>query len=179
MDVQITRSNEIFLYDVQVHGYDTNIIKALTGTPTVASNKLRLNAAEICTFAFFRNATVEFLLTIPAVPTASDVRAWGLKDANSGNKSRVEFDITGTAFTAKAYDEAGTIIESVTINWSSAWTATETRFKIKLSERNVFFLVGDTIVARIENEAMTKIPLFAHVINSNADNVDLASIAVY
>ncbi len=36
-----------FYYDPSRQGYDTTLWKTVTGTPTVASNKIRLNTAEI------------------------------------------------------------------------------------------------------------------------------------
>lgn len=178
MNVQIVRNNEIFLYDAQIHGYDTSIIKALAGTPAISSNKLRLNAAEITTYSFFRNASVQFAMTIPTAPTSGDVREFGFNNPSAGNNARVEFVISGTTVTAVAYDATGTLIASVPITWNSAWTNTETRYRISLTERMAVFAVNDTIVATIEG-AMPKVPMFVHLEQDNADNLDLAQIAVY
>ena len=179
MDVVITRSNDVFLFDAKVSGYDTAVWKTISGTPAVVSNKIQINAAEINSHYAFRNVNLEFLLTIQTAPTAGDERQFGLKSANFGNKSALIFYISGANFSARAYDEAGNLIASYVINWDSNWTNTESRFRISTSERNVFFSINDTIVAKFEDVLLTKLPLSVNILNTNADDLLLSSVSAY
>jgi len=179
MHVNIDRNSNIFLYDVKTNGYDTNIWNTISGVPSVASGKLVLNNAEVNSFAAFTKCSIEFLMTIPTAPTLGDSRAWGLKTYNYGNKGRIEFDITDTNFTAKVYDDSGTIIESIPITWDTNWTNTEARFRISFSERNVFFSVNDVIVARFQEVNVTENPLALHIINGTADNLLFAAVSAF
>jgi hypothetical protein len=179
MHVNIDRNSNIFLYDVKTSGYDTNIWNTISGTPTVATGKLKLNTAEINSFAAFTKCSVEFLMTIPTAPTSGDSRSWGLKVYNYGNKGRIEFNITDTNFTAKVYDDSGTLIDSIPITWDSNWTNIEARFRITFSERNVFFSINDVIVARFQEVDVTENPLALHIINSVADDLLFAAVSAF
>lgn len=187
-DVQITREGKIFKYSPLVDGYSNgDIFKTLTGTPAISSNLLRLNADEIGSLESFRNASLEIYATIPAVPTAGDVRALGFKSLDNGNLGRCEFEVNDAVFSAVVYDAGGTLIERRTINWSSAWTALPARYRVTTFETGVVFAINDTIVARydraedkeiISSDKLSKQPLEIHVSNSNADNLDVTSISV-
>lgn len=179
MDIIGTRNDEIFLFDPKVFGYDTSIWKTISGVPAIVGNDLSLNAAEINSFAVFRNGSIEFALTIPVAPTAGHARAWGLKVANLGNNGRIEFDITGTVFSAKIYDESGTLLGSYPINWNAAWTAAQVKYRLFYWERNCYFAINNTIVAKFEEVAMSKLPLSLHVNNSVADAMLLSALSVY
>lgn len=179
-----------FVFDPKVVGYDTSFIKAISGTPTVSSSKLRLNASEISTYAFFKFIDVTFTMLIPAAPTAGDVRAWGLKIPGLGNQARIEFDITDNIFSCKVYDDYGTEILNQVVTWSATWTNAVVRYRIRFGHDGIKFFVDlnslltATCVARISmvgneaNPVLLTIPQMIHVINSNADNVDVSAIIV-
>lgn len=179
MDVKITRSNDIWSFDPQVGGYDETLWKTITGTPAIAGTILRLTSAEIISYQVFKNLSVEFAVTVPTAPATGDSKAWGLKNYSKGNKARAEFDITDAVFTAKVYDESGTVIASKTITWDATWTAAEARYRISISERNVFFAVDDTIVARFEDVNVAKSPVSLHIVNADADNLDVGAVVAY
>ena len=185
MNVQIVRQGEIWQYNPLTEGYtNDDVFHAITGTPAVSSNKLRLNADEVISYdKRFKNGSMEFLITIPTAPASGDVRQIGLK--NNDNKGAMLFDITDTAFTAKVYDASGTIIATKTINWSSGWTAAEARYRISWGERDVYFAINDTIVARFEagvdkditeDKIIGKNPIAIYLKNSNSDNMDVSLI---
>jgi len=184
MDVQITRSNDIWKYSPLTDGYsDGDFFGTISGTPAIASNKLRLNAAEIASISSFKNASVEMLLTIPVVPTAGDVRIFGWKAMDDGDLGRAEFEVTDDEFFASVYEPDGTLIASKPIPWDSDWTADIARYRISMSENNIFFAINNVIVARFENTkeitadvALVKKPLEIHVSNENSDNLDITSI---
>ena len=185
MDVNIVRSGQIFQYNPATEGYSANdVFTPLTGTPTISSDKLRLNAAEVLTYdKRFQFGNLEFLLTIPAAPTAGDVRSFGFK--NNDNKGMMVFDITGAVFSAKVYDSKGTLIATKTINWDSDWTAAEAQYRIAWNNRNIYFLVDDVFVARFDEgfdkdivaeDIMGSQPMGIYINNGNADNVDVSLI---
>jgi len=189
MDVNVINQNTSFVYDPAVVGYETSFIKAISGTPTVSSSKLRLNAAEIATYDFFKFADVLFVMTVPAAPTSGDVRAWGLKVPALGNNARVEFDITGAVFSCKVYDDFGTAIGSTTVVWDATWTAAVVRYRIRFTQDGIKFYVDLnslttlTCVARFaisgnasQPVTLPTIPQVVHIINSNADNLDVTAI---
>jgi len=186
MDVQITRSNDIWQYDPSIDGYtDDTVFKTISGTPAISAGKLRLSNAEIISKSAFRNSNLEINMTIPTAPTAGDVRQFGFKLYNDGLDGRTEFDIADTVFSAKLYDRDGTIISAKVINWSSAWTAAEAKYGISVSETNVFFKINNTIVAKFEyskdltTKYITKNPLSIHFDNNLVDNLDITSISVF
>lgn len=190
VDVQITRNNDIFKYDPAVDNYsDGDIFKKVggAGTPAISSGKLRLNAVEIISMESFKNAALVINMLIPTAPTAGDSRTWGFKSYNDGDLGRCEFVISGVNFTANVYDRAGTLIAAKVINWNAAWTNTAARYRINISESNVFFSVNDVVVARFQDGVgreitagvkLRKLPVEIHINNVNADNVDVTSVAV-
>lgn len=190
VDVQITRNNDIFKYDPAVDGYsDGDLFKKVegAGTPAISSGKLRLNAVGIISMESFKNCGLSINMLIPTAPTAGDSRVWGFKSYNDGDMGRCEFVIADAAFTAKVYDRAGTLIGSKTINWNSDWTNTAARYRINISESNVFFYINDVAVARFQDGIgreitagvkLRKFPVEIHINNANSDNVDITSISV-
>jgi hypothetical protein len=191
MDVNIARANGIWQYvpGITETSYTTGSFwRTISGTPSIASNKLRLTSAEAETMNSFLHSSVELLVNVPVAPTAGDVRAWGFKLDTDGNKGRAEFDITGAVFSAKVYDASGTIIATKVIPWNVAWSAAEARYRISTSERDIVFAIDDTIVARFEagrnnditeDKVMSKKPIAVHLQNGNADNMDVALVSVF
>lgn len=180
MDVQITRTGGLFLYDAYRDGYDTTLIKNITGTPSISSNKLLVNNCDVATFAAAVNSQVEMLLNFPVAPTAGQSKVFGLKQPNGGNRGAIVFDITDTALTAKVYKADGSAtLFSQAITWSSVWTTTDTRFRIMFTERNVSFYIEDSRVAVFESTALARLPLPIRITNGNADNLLVATLALY
>lgn len=183
-DVLIRSQNESLVYDPQISGYDTNFWKTVTGSaPTISSNLLRINAAEIATYSAWKDLDVEFKITVPVAPTAADVRSWGLKSPSLGNSARVEFDITDDVFAAKFYDSDGNALVNQPLTWSAGYTATATKFRITIFNSVVRWLINGTCVARykLSDSATYKrikdgVPV--HIRNSNADNMDITYIAL-
>uniref|UniRef100_A0A6M3K891 Uncharacterized protein n=2 Tax=viral metagenome TaxID=1070528 RepID=A0A6M3K891_9ZZZZ len=191
MDVNITRPNNLWQYvpgKTEGSYVSGDFFSTISGTPSIASNKLRINTAEVESLASFFGGSLELLINVPVEPTAGDVRAWGFKIDNDGNEGRVEFDITDTDFTANLYDASGTVVASKTIDWDATWTAAEARYRISAAERNYIFAVNDTIVARFEygrnnditeDKILSRKPVSIHIQNGNADNMDVGLVSVY
>lgn len=189
MDVQITRSNDIWSYNPLTEGYTEDaVFSAIAGTPTISSNKLRLNEDTIITYdKTFKNGSLEMVITVPTVPTTGDARQFGFKNSDSDLKGAMLFDVTDDDFTAKVYDASGTLIESRVINWNAGWTASEATYRITWSSRRVLFVVNNVIVARFdagEGQAITpdikmaNKPMYLYLKNVNADNMDVSLITV-
>lgn len=185
-----------YTLDPNIIDTGANILVAVQGTIATtgsAPNKLwRVNADEICTYdSYAPIVDIEFPLIVPVGPTASDVRAWGLKTPGMGNRGRIEFDITDAVFSLRPYDEAGTLLPvfspttgqalaSNAFTWNVAWTATLTRFRIQVMGGRIDFLVNETVVG-FANASVSALPAIAHhghVINSNADNMDWQSLVL-
>lgn len=181
-NVSIVSQNENFVYDPIVVGYDTTFFKAIAGTPAVASNKLRLSAAEVASYSFYRYTDIEFILNVPTAPTSGHARAWGLKVPALGNKARVEFDITDAVLSCKAYDDAGNATINVPITWDAAWTATDTSFRIRVTPGGIKFFIAGVQVASGElvnytsNPDIPSIAQTIHIVNEEAENFDVTAI---
>ena len=169
----------MFFFNPALDGFtDGDIFKTISGNPYISSGVLKLNAAEITSWQALKNPSIEFSLTIPAVPTVGDVRAWGIKNPNVSNDGRAEFDITDDEFSAKVYDRDGTEVDSKTIVWDSDWTASEARYAIIASDRYLVFKINGDIVAKFEDvhditpdHDMNKMPMPLHIINENSDDL--------
>lgn len=183
-DVYIVGDNVNFTYDPQIAQYDTTFWRSVTGTPAISTTFLRFTSARAASFSQYRYGDIEFTLTIPAVPTASDVRAWGFSCPNLGNRGRIEFQIVDTVFSVVAYDNAGNVEISQAITWDAAWTATAVRYRIQWGKEGIKFLINDTVVAKGENRGNSvnpEVPDIAqalHIRNGNADNMDMTAIVV-
>mgnify|MGYP000443885988 CR=1 FL=1 len=185
-----------YTLDPNIIGLGANLISQVSGTLAVngtAPNVVwRLNADEICTFdSYFPIWDLEFPLVVPAAPTGGDARAWGWKTPGLGNRGRVEFDITGAVFSVVVYNETGTaqtirdntgqVITNGVITWDANWTNTLTRFRIQHIGNKITFLINETEIAHAQMNSATAVPVIphhAHVLNSNADNMDLRAIIV-
>lgn len=172
--------NNNVTFDPQIVGYDTTFWKTLSGTdPSISSNKVRINNREIASYSFYaQQGSYEYTLNVPTAPTAADVRSWGLKCPSLGNRGRIEFDVTDTTFSAKVFDDTGTALLNSPIAWSSAWTATDTRFRIDVTEFGIDFFINETNVAKLETSNLPTLPVSLHIKNGNADNLDFTVLAV-
>jgi hypothetical protein len=188
-EVQVINKGDIWQYvpgKTETTYANNNIFHTLAGTPAITALKLVINGDEVESLDYFKVGTsLELEISVPVVPTAGDVRAWGFKIDNDGNKGRMEFDITDTVFSAKVYDADGTIIASKTIPWDSDWTATEAKYRITWGERYVCFSVNGTIVANFQDQSdfttqtLSKKPMPIHIQNDNADALNVALISIY
>lgn len=165
-----------FYYDPQRQGYDTTLWKTIAGTPSISSNKLRLNAATIIHYGDILRGEFVFNVTIPAVPTSGDSRQIGLAQLNKG--SYAYFDVTGAVFSAKV--STGTSSTSTAITWQAAWTNVATKYTIRWEGGLIKFFVGGALQATMSNTGTTTYltgdPMSLYVSNSNSDNMDITDI---
>lgn len=98
-----------FYYDPARQGYDTTLWKTTTGTPTVASNKIRLNAAKILGYGDLYKAETTFKINVPSAPVDAKLISGTAATAVVATWAAVsdgEFAITidGTAYDVTAID---------------------------------------------------------------------------
>ena len=171
-----------YIYDPAIKGLDANFFAQLAGTTTVASSKLRYNAATNASFLEHEFGRIVYSLTIPVKPTAGDSRRWGLyAPGASADMGAIYFDITGAVFTVVVIDSQGNS-RSSTITWlDPTWTNTPIKFEIDWAPDRIQFWVNGGIVATFAQISTAGIPFIAlplYVKNGNADNMDLSYICV-
>lgn len=91
-----------FYYDPARQGYDTTLWKTITGTPTIASSKMRLNTAEILGYGDLFKAESTFKVNVPVAPVSATLVSGASVETNPVTWAAVsdgEFAITidGTA----------------------------------------------------------------------------------
>lgn len=185
MEAHISHTYVSYVIDPQVYGLDPSIWKTVSGTPSVASNKYRLNAAEMLTYSQYRFGEFEFNMTVPAAPTAADNRVIGLISKSFGNRGRIifNFDTTGVLL-AQVYDRYGNSLFSETIPWNSAWTNTPALYRIGWSGNAIVFTVSLPTGASLYTTTYQaggnplRLPMTVDVANANADNLDVSSVAI-
>ena len=184
------------LYDSAIKGFDTNFWKAIVGTPTVTGSAnaqvLQFNVQSAASYLLLGFADVEFALTIPTTPTAGHSRQFGLISPAQLNAGAVfpdggiYFDITGTAFTIKVYDNAGAV-HSKTLTWSAGYTNALTLFRFRWEADQIFVYINGVIVASFAHAdpniaggpvdiPFEELPIYIN--NGVADNMTLSWIQV-
>jgi hypothetical protein len=166
-----------FVYDPKRQGYDTELWKTLSGTPSVSSDEIILNNASIVHYGDIYGCTVTFRLIIPAIPTLGDYRQFGL--ASVGFGSSILFDITDNIFSIKTNDGKGNSVSSA-ITFDPAWAGTSVDFKIHWSAGMADFFVNNVamIPHRISDISVSSGPMSLYLNNTNADNMAIVSINV-
>lgn len=160
-----------FYYDPQREGYDLSVWRTLNGEPTVGANQLRLSLASVVHYSDLWRGDVTMNLNIP-VPAAGARKSFGLIQLNKN--AYLYFDITNTTFSAKTSD--GTSTNSASITWQSAWSSTNTDFRIKWEAGIAKFFVGGVQQAAISDASIPGDPLSFYLNNGNTDTVTLKYI---
>lgn len=182
MQLENRDKRDSLIYDPQIKGFDASFWSQLSGTTTVASGKLRYNAASSASFILFEFADLfNFMVNVPVQPTSGDSRRWGLFSPATGNIGAMYFDITGAVFTVKVVDSSGNV-QSKTITWNNAaWSANDIVYGIAWTPDRVQFWINGAIVATFGILAGNTIPFTAlplYIKNGNADNMDVSYVDV-
>lgn len=182
MDTTISRKNQSFLWTGKVSGYDTTIWKPITGTPTLSSDKIRINAAEITTFLALKNGDVEIGITVPTAPTAGDSRFFGIYSPTLSTKGKMLFSVEDDECFVLAHDDDGTEIFKEQIVWDSDWTNAEARYRISWNANQILFSVNGTIVYQTNDTVVARLipslPNNITIKNANSDNLDVSYLAI-
>jgi len=118
-----------FYYDPQRQGYNTNLFKTLSGTPTIVSDKLRISNAEAIHYADILHGFFNIVANIPATPTSAlltggtsattVVATWNaVEDGEFAiTIDGVAYDITGLDFSdASDMDGVALVIQTALIS---------------------------------------------------------------
>lgn len=162
------------IYDVKVRQYDTSFWKTLSGAPSVVSNKLRLNQAEICSYYQFLFGIFNFAVNIPTTPSAGEAKKIGLINPSSPTLGSAYFEIAGAVFKAVSYDDDGNA-ETTTLTWSGE--ATEQIFSIKWERDTIIFSLDGVVVAT-HSTRVGKIIQMLSLKNADNDNTDTGYVLV-
>jgi hypothetical protein len=168
-----------FIYDPIIKGFDTLFWATLAGTPAMSSNVLRLTSASIASYTEYFLADIQFRLNIAVAPTAGQNKVFGLYSPVTTALGSAYFKINGAVFTAESTDDVGNT-KSTTLTWSS-YEGVETVFRIRWEEDAIKFYIGGAVVAThsvVVPSYGSSLALPIRVTNANADNMDIAYIAV-
>ena len=163
-----------FIYDVVVRQLDTSFWKYITGTPTIASNKIRLNADTIASYYQVLFGKIDFAVNVPTTPSAGEAKKIGFLNPAAPTLGSAYFEIVGAVFRAVSYDDDGTA-ETTTLTWSGE--ASEQVFTIEWDRGHVIFSLAGTVVATHKTR-VGKIPQAIYLINADADNTDVGYVLV-
>lgn len=192
MDTQVFNHNANLVVDPVVTGWDPNNFARTSGAadPTVVSSKLRFNANGMTSRIYARFADAEYPVNVPQAPTAGDTRKWGFFNPGMIDRASAYFDINGTTFSCKVYDDDGNAVLNKAITWDAAWTATEVKYRIIWYKSEIRFLIDGTVVARTgqvtdpsfpnaKSTTKKQIPApMVHIQNDEADDMDVGVIVV-
>ena len=179
MELYNQNKRDGYVYDPIIKGYDSSFWATTTGTPAMSGTVLRFNASAASTYLQHEYADVEFDMTVPAVPTSGDVRTFGLQNPSSNGLGGAYFNIAGTAFTLKTYDDNGNLT-TTTLTWSAGYTATPTLFRLRWEPDQIIAYINGVIVATIQLSGgnIPNGPLAIRIVNGNADNMDLTYLRI-
>ena len=168
-------SNQYFnlSYDPVRQGYDSSSWRTLYGDPAVSGTRLDLQNAAILHYGDILRGDAVFSLNIPA-PTVGDDRKVGFVQYNKN--AYAYFKIFNDVFTAETSD--GTNTDSVTISWQSAWTDTNTEFRIKWEAGMASFYVGGVHQTTINDVSVPGDPMSLYLANTSPDGWMLNYIIV-
>lgn len=170
----ITNSRVKFYYDPTRQGYDTNLFKTVSGSPSVSGGAIRLNTAKIIGYADLYRADQTIKVKVPTAPTSGDVRSFGFFQINAN--AYAVFNITDDVFSCEC--SFGGVSKVETVTWQSAWTNTFTDFRIVFNGFSAEFYVNNVRVAFINDASVPKVALSTYAYNGNADNMDINYIEV-
>lgn len=170
----ITNSRVIYNYDPTRQGYDTNLFKTVSGSPSVSGGAIRLNAAKIIGYGDLYRAKQTLSLKVPTAPTTGDSRTFGLYQINAG--ASAVFKIVDDVFSCECTFNG--VTKNEVVSWQSGWTNTFTQFKVVFNGFSAEFYVNGYKVAFINDSSVPKVSLNTYAHNANSDNMDISHIQV-
>lgn len=167
-----------YVYDVAVKGRDTSFWKDTSGTSTVATDKLRLNATAISSYIQHIFADAQMGINIPNTPSGSEARKWGFVNLAAETLGAAYFEIAGSVFKCVTKDALGNT-KSTTVTWN-AWEAVETTWRIRWEADQVTFYANGVVLAThsAPASAVPQLPMALRVSNADSDNVDIGYVAI-
>lgn len=186
--ITVDRNNDHVLFNALVHQYNESVTfwKTLSGTPTIASNKVRLTSASIASISSYLYFQARFVINLPVEPAASQNKFWGFAPFPGSNNGKIGFVIDGTTFKVVAYDDDANVVLEQVLTFDSSWDAADTVWEITVSQAGIYFGVNGTVLAKADvasystrgstNKRVSTFPGFIYILNGNADNMDFSSL---
>lgn len=170
-----------FYYDPQRQGYDTTLWRTLYGSPVISGGALVFNVAAAYHFGDCKRGDFVFGVTVPSAPAAGHFRQWGVYSYSLG--AYLLFDVTNDVFSVKTSDGLGNT-NSTAVTWQSAWTATETEFRVKWEAGRAVFYVGGVEQAVISDDSISGRSMSLYISNTTEDGlkfhyIDASAIQSY
>ena len=147
-----------FSYNPQRDGFSTSFWRDLYGSVSLVGGKLDFNKAAIIHYGDILRGDITFSLNIPAPLMGVDT-TFGLIFYSKG--AHAYFSIVDNTIVAETSD--GTNTTSVAINWQSAWTSTDTEFRIKWESGMVSFYIAGNLEACINDSSISGDPMSLYV----------------
>ena len=167
---------EGFIYDILMRAYDTSFWKTITGVPSIASNKIRLNADTCASYYQIIKGEVDIPVNVPTTPSSGEAKKWGLLNPGDPTKGSMYFEIVGAVLNAVSYDNGGTV-QTTAITTDFPGAAAEYIYTIEWGDDYVNFLISGVVVAT-HTTRVGSIPQAVYLHNADADNTDFGSIKV-
>lgn len=168
-----------FYYSPIREGFDTSTWRTLFGLPIASGGKLLLNDTAIIHYGNIVRGDLTFSINV-AAPGPGLSKKFGFFQPNKN--SYAYFYINGNSFTAET--STGVTSTSTAITWQSAWTNTDTRFRVKWEAGQVSFYAGDVLQTTTCDSSITGLPMSIYIANESQDTlifnyVDARSIQSY
>ena len=162
-----------FSYNPARDGFSTSTWRELYGTVSLVGGKLDFNKAAIIHFGDILRGDITYSLNIPAPLNGVDT-TFGLILYSKG--SHAYFSITDQTLVAETSD--GTNITSVVIPWQTAWTGTDTEFRIKWEAGTVNFYIAGNLEASINDVSVSGDPMSLYIAADGVNSTILNYINV-
>lgn len=163
-----------FYYSPTRQGFDASIWHTLFGGPAVSSGgRLLITDSAFVHYGDILRGDAVFNMNVPA-PAGGLSRKFGFYQPNKN--AYAYFKISGAAFTAECSD--GTNSTSSVIAWQTAWTNTNTEFRVKWEAGTATFFVGGVQQAVIQDISVSGDPMSLYVANETSDTIFLNYIDV-
>lgn len=168
-----------FYYSPTRQGFDSSSWRALIGAPISSGGRLLLTGASMIHYGDILRGDATFNVNI-AAPGPGLSKKFGFYQPNKN--AYAYFYINGASLTAETSDGVNTT--SVSITWQSAWTNTNTDFRVKWEAGMATFYVGGIQQAITSNISVTGFPMSLYVANESQDTlilnyIDVQSIQSY
>ena len=166
---------EGYIYDPIVKGADATFWKNVTGTLTIASSLMRLNADRVASYLQHKYGRLDMKVTIPNTPSGTESKIWGFRNPANPTAGSAYFEIAATVFKVVSYDNFGTA-QSTTITWATpTWEANAIEYSINWERDQITFLIAGVVYA-VHSTRVGSLFQAVDLANADADNTDITYV---
>lgn len=162
-----------FYYSPARQGFDSSTWRALYGAPIGSGGNLLLSDTAMIHYGDILRGDAAFGLNLAAPGTGLSKR-FGFYQP--GRNSYAWFNITGTVIKVECSNGSNTT--STLLTWQSAWTSTDTEFRVQWEAGAVSFYVGGVKQLVISDSSVTGDPMSIYIANDSDDTIILKYIDV-